>query len=62
MGLAAALAVKLQDGGPVFFFQERVGKGGVPFRSYKFRSMVPDAERRFGIVQAGEHDPRVTSV
>jgi lipopolysaccharide/colanic/teichoic acid biosynthesis glycosyltransferase len=62
VGLAAALAVKLQDGGPVFFFQERVGKGGVPFRSYKFRSMVPDAERRFGIVQAGEHDPRVTSV
>jgi lipopolysaccharide/colanic/teichoic acid biosynthesis glycosyltransferase len=62
IGLAAALAIKLQDGGPVFFFQERVGKGGAPFRSYKFRSMVPDADRRFGTVQAGEHDPRVTPV
>ena len=57
-----ALAIKLTDGGPVFFTQDRVGKGGRPFASYKFRSMVPDADRRFGVVQAQEHDPRVTAV
>ena len=61
VGAAAALAIKLGDGGPVFFSQERVGRGGVPFRSYKFRSMVPDADKKFGSVQAGEHDPRVTA-
>jgi lipopolysaccharide/colanic/teichoic acid biosynthesis glycosyltransferase len=62
VGLAAALAIKLEDGGPVFFSQERVGKGGLPFRSFKFRSMVPEADKKFGTVQAGEHDPRVTRV
>jgi lipopolysaccharide/colanic/teichoic acid biosynthesis glycosyltransferase len=61
VGAAAALAIKLEDRGPVFFSQERVGKGGVPFRSYKFRSMVPDADRKFGTVQAEEDDPRVTA-
>ena len=59
---AIAAAVKLEDGGPVFFPQTRVGLGGRPFRALKFRSMVPDAERRFGLVQASEHDPRVTRV
>jgi lipopolysaccharide/colanic/teichoic acid biosynthesis glycosyltransferase len=54
--------VKLSDRGPVFFSQERVGKGGRPFRGYKFRSMIPDADEKFGTVQAGEDDPRVTSV
>ena len=62
VGAVIAIAVKLTDGGPVFFSQERVGKGGRVFRSYKFRSMVPDADRRFGIVQAKEDDPRVTRV
>jgi lipopolysaccharide/colanic/teichoic acid biosynthesis glycosyltransferase len=46
----------------VFFSQERVGKEGRPFRSYKFRSMVPDADKKFGTVQATEHDPRVTAI
>ena len=41
-----ALAVKFQDGGPIFFKQSRVGRGGVPFTMYKFRSMVVDAEAR----------------
>jgi lipopolysaccharide/colanic/teichoic acid biosynthesis glycosyltransferase len=58
--IAAALAVKLEDGGPVFFSQERVGQGGRVFRVYKFRSMVPDAEARYGALQAREGDPRVT--
>jgi len=39
-----ALLVRLRMGGPVVFAQERLGKGGVPFRLFKFRSMVADAE------------------
>ncbi len=43
--LLVALAVRLEDGGPSLYFQERVGKGGAPFRTIKFRTMVPEAER-----------------
>jgi lipopolysaccharide/colanic/teichoic acid biosynthesis glycosyltransferase len=57
-----ALAVKLEDGGPVFFSQDRAGEGGRVFKAWKFRSMIPDAERHSGAVQAIEHDPRVTKV
>lgn len=57
-----AAAVKIEDGGPVFFRQERVGIGGRPFLAFKFRSMRPDAEAGVGAVQAMEHDPRVTRV
>ena len=57
-----ALAIKLEDGGPVFFRQERVGRGGQPFTALKFRSMRPDAEAGVGAVQAVEDDPRVTRV
>ena len=60
-GIIAA-AIALEDGGPVFYGQERVGKGGRRFRSWKFRSMVVDAEREIGAVQAREHDPRVTRI
>ncbi|MDE3154715.1 MAG: sugar transferase [Acidobacteriota bacterium] len=60
--LLIALAVKLEDGGPVFFNQERVGYRGRIFRARKFRSMVPDAEARSGPVQATAGDPRVTRV
>ena len=60
--LIFALAVKLQDGGPVFFAQARVGRGGRRFRGLKFRSMVPDADRRFGPVQAAANDARITRV
>lgn len=62
LGALIALAVKLGDGGPVFFSQQRVGKGGRPFSSYKFRSMIPDADSKLGPVQATEDDPRVTPV
>jgi lipopolysaccharide/colanic/teichoic acid biosynthesis glycosyltransferase/glycosyltransferase involved in cell wall biosynthesis len=55
-----AAAVKLEDGGPVFYGQERVGRGGRRFRSWKFRSMVVDADERFGALQARQDDPRVT--
>ena len=60
--LLIAAAIKLEDGGPIFFPQLRVGLGGRAFKAYKFRSMIPDADRRFGLVQASEHDPRVTRV
>src|SRR5690606_15712116 len=60
--LVAALAIRLEDGGPVFYSQERAGKHGRPFRVYKFRSMVPDAEARVGALQASADDPRITRV
>jgi len=43
--LLLALAIRLDDGGPVFFRQERVGRHGRRFRIMKFRTMVVDAER-----------------
>lgn len=58
--LALGIAVKFEDGGPVFYSQDRVGEGGRVFRAWKFRSMVPDAEKHVGAVQATENDPRVT--
>jgi lipopolysaccharide/colanic/teichoic acid biosynthesis glycosyltransferase len=57
-----ALLIKLDDGGPIFYAQERVGRGGQRFQSLKFRSMIPDADRRFGPRQAGVADARVTRV
>jgi lipopolysaccharide/colanic/teichoic acid biosynthesis glycosyltransferase len=60
--IAIPALIKLEDGGPVFFRQRRVGKDGVLFDALKFRSMVPDADRRFGPVQAREHDQRVTRI
>ena len=57
-----AIAIKIEDGGPVLFRQERVGRGGRVFEALKFRSMVPDAEALTGPVQATLHDPRVTRV
>ena len=60
--VAAALAIKLEDGGPVFYAQDRVGQGGRVFRVLKFRSMIPDAEARVGALQAAADDPRVTHV
>ena len=58
--LLIALAIKLEDGGPIFFGQERVGLRGRAFSVLKFRSMVPDAEARVGALQASANDPRVT--
>jgi lipopolysaccharide/colanic/teichoic acid biosynthesis glycosyltransferase len=57
----AAVLVKLQDGGPVFFRQDRSGRHGRTFDVLKFRSMTTDAER-FGAQQAVVGDPRVTRV
>lgn len=52
--------IRLSDGGPVFYFQERVGKGGRIFKGIKFRSMIPDAEKNVGPIQAKTDDPRIT--
>ena len=57
-----AAAIRIEDGGPVFFRQERAGIGGRSFMAIKFRSMRPDAEAGVGAIQASEHDPRVTRV
>jgi exopolysaccharide biosynthesis polyprenyl glycosylphosphotransferase len=70
--LAIALAVKLEDGGPVLFRQQRVGKAGRLFSMVKFRSMVIDAEQRRSQLETANEgsgplfklraDPRVTCV
>jgi lipopolysaccharide/colanic/teichoic acid biosynthesis glycosyltransferase len=55
-----AVAIKLETPGPVFYAQARVGEHGRIFDALKFRSMVQDAERGTGPLQATEGDPRVT--
>ena len=57
-----AAAIRIEDGGPVFYRQSRVGLGGRTFDALKFRSMHADAERSTGAIQATERDPRVTRV
>ena len=57
-----AIAIKLEDGGPVFFKQKRMTRNGREFDILKFRSMIVDAEKYAGAVLATEHDPRITKV
>ena len=57
-----AVLIKVEDGGPVFFGQDRVGEGGRTFLTLKFRSMIQNAEAGVGALQASEHDPRVTGI
>lgn len=59
--LLIALAVRLDSPGPVLFRQERVGRGGRPFRIHKFRTMVSDAAARGPAITVGD-DPRITRV
>jgi len=56
-----ALAIYLESPGPIFYKQKRVGKGGREFLAYKFRSMVPDAEKGKAL-WATDNDSRVTRV
>ena len=68
----AALAVKIEDGGPAFYSQTRVGKNGKLFKMYKLRSMYVDADKRKKDLLAKnemdgptfkmENDPRITRV
>ena len=60
--LVIAAAITLEDGGPIFYGQERAGRGGRPFRALKFRSMRPDAEAVTGPLQARHADDRITRV
>ena len=60
--LVIAVTIKLEDGGPIFFIRERVGKGGRHFRSFKFRSMIVGADRMYGPMQARCGDLRMTRV
>src|SRR5258708_4310509 len=67
-----AMAIRLDDQGPVFFMQTRVGRDGQTFRLFKFRTMVVDAEQRklqleglnegAGVLFKMRKDPRVTKV
>jgi exopolysaccharide biosynthesis polyprenyl glycosylphosphotransferase len=71
-GALLALAIKLDSRGPVIYRQRRVGRGGVPFEAYKFRSMRQDAEQQLEQLRARNEadgplfkiraDPRVTRV
>lgn len=59
--LVVAVLVKLSSRGPVFFRQERIGRGFRPFRILKFRTMVADAPAKGGPVTFGR-DPRITGI
>lgn len=54
-----ALAIKLEDGGTIFYTQRRVGEGGRPFNMVKFRSMIPNADQyREALIRDNQLDPR----
>jgi lipopolysaccharide/colanic/teichoic acid biosynthesis glycosyltransferase len=53
------LLIKLEDGGPIFYLQQRIGKGGKPFLIRKFRSMIVNADK-FGALVTKEGDTRMT--
>ena len=56
-----AILIKSEDGGPVFYRGERVGLRGKPFRIYKFRTMVVNAEK-IGPSSTSDDDPRITKI
>ncbi len=58
----AALAIKIESRGPVFYSQRRVGKHGRPFALLKLRTMVPGAESMGAGIYVLEGDPRITRV
>ncbi|WP_165848941.1 sugar transferase [Candidatus Cryosericum odellii] len=61
--LLASMAIKLEDGRPMFYLQQRLGFHGRVFRMIKFRTMCHDAERLTGAcLSKGELDPRITRV
>lgn len=59
--LAAAMLIKLEDGGPIFYGQWRSGLDGEPFKVWKLRSMRVDAEKS-GAQWSGRGDPRITRI
>lgn len=59
--LAVGLLIKLDSPGPIFYKGDRIGKGGWPFKIYKFRTMVVDADQMGAALTQGG-DPRITRV
>jgi lipopolysaccharide/colanic/teichoic acid biosynthesis glycosyltransferase len=59
--LVLCLIIKLSDNGPVFYKAKRIGKGGVPFELYKFRTMIVNADR-LGPAVTASGDKRVTPI
>ena len=59
LAVIAALVKRDDPSGPVLFTQERVGRGGMPFRIHKFRTMRPDSP---GLQVTSDGDPRVTRI
>lgn len=59
--LIVAILIKLSSPGPVFYRGQRIGKYGKPFRIFKFRTMVPEAEKLGGSSTAAD-DPRLTKI
>ena len=62
MWILIGLLIWLEDRGPIFYSQYRVGKDGKIFKAIKFRSMIKDAEKQTGAVWAKEDDPRITKI
>ena len=62
LGVAIALAIRIEDGGPVLYRQPRLGGDGRLFRMLKFRTMVEDAEERTGPTWAAWRDARSTAI
>lgn len=59
--LICAIAIRLKGGeGPILYKQERIGRFGRPFKIYKFRTMVNNAEPNGAALYSGEDDPRLT--
>ncbi|WP_237036068.1 sugar transferase [Mediannikoviicoccus vaginalis] len=56
-----SVIIKLTSKGPVFYRQERIKKGDVPFRIFKFRTMVQDADKKGMLITVGE-DKRITGI
>ena len=56
------LAIWLEDRGPIFYRQRRLGLNGRPFNVLKFRTMIPNAEKHTGAIWATKDDPRITRV
>ena len=56
------LLIWLEDRGPIFYSQNRIGKNKKVFKVYKFRTMIPDAEKISGAVWSTKNDPRITKI
>lgn len=56
------ILIKLEDGGPAIFSQERIGRYGKPFRIYKFRTMEVNAEKEGPMLYQHENDQRITRI